>query len=123
MRYAIAVFFTPNSQSPRRPMTIQQHIQSKLDDALHPDVLEVVNESHMHNVPPGSESHFKITVVTKAFEDKMLVARHRMINKLLADELAGAVHAIALHTYTPDEYFERAGSVPDSPPCEGGDKG
>jgi BolA protein len=46
-----------------------------------------------------------------------------MINGLLADELAGPVHAMALHTLTPDEYFERAGKVPDSPPCPGGDKG
>lgn len=103
-------------------MTIQEQIQSKLDEALHPSVLEVVNESHMHNVPPGSESHFKITVVSEEFNDKMLVARHRMVNKLLADELAGSVHAIALHTYSPDEYFERAGNVPDSPPCHGGSK-
>ncbi len=103
-------------------MSIQQQIQSKLDEALDPSVLEVINESHMHNVPPGSESHFKITVVSQAFDGKMLVARHRIINKLLADELAGPVHAIALHTYTPDEYFERAGAVPDSPPCHGGDK-
>jgi BolA protein len=103
-------------------MSIQQQIQSKLDEALDPSVLEVVNESHMHNVPPGSESHFKITVVSQAFDGKMLVARHRIINTLLADELAGPVHAIALHTYTPDEYFERAGAVPESPPCHGGDK-
>lgn len=101
-------------------MSIQQQIQSRLDEALDPSVLEVVNESHMHNVPPGSESHFKITVVSDAFAGKMLLARHRMINALLAEELAGPVHAIALHTFTPDEYFERAGAVPASPPCHGG---
>jgi BolA protein len=104
-------------------MTLQQTIESKLNEALSPEHLEVVNESHMHNVPPGSESHFKITVVTGAFEGKRLVARHQIINGLLADELAGPVHAMALHTLTPDEYFDRAGRVPDSPPCQGGDKG
>ena len=103
-------------------MTIQEQIRAKLDAALNPSVLEVENESHMHNVPPGSESHFKITVVSEAFNGKMLVARHRMLNQLLADELAGQVHAIALHTLTPDEYFERAGKVPASPPCHGGGK-
>ena len=107
---------------PSYPMSIQQQIRSKLDAALSPSVLDVINESHMHNVPPGSESHFKITVVSDEFAGKMLVARHRIVNKLLADELAGPVHAIALHTYTPDEYFERAGAVPASPPCEGGSK-
>ncbi|MGD8644497.1 MAG: BolA/IbaG family iron-sulfur metabolism protein [Chromatiales bacterium] len=104
-------------------MTLQQTIETKLNEALAPEHLEVVNESHMHNVPPGSESHFKITIVAGAFEGKRLVARHQMINGLLADELAGPVHAMALHTLTPDEYFERAGKVPDSPPCQGGDKG
>lgn len=104
-------------------MTLQQTIETKLNEALSPEHLEVVNESHMHNVPPGSESHFKITVVAGAFEGKRLVARHQIINGLLADELAGPVHAMALHTLTPGEYFERAGKVPDSPPCQGGDKG
>lgn len=103
-------------------MTIQQQITDKLQQALQPELLEVVNESHMHNVPPGSESHFKVTIVSPAFDGKMLVARHRMVNQVLADELAGQIHALALHTLTPTQYFERAGKVADSPPCLGGSK-
>jgi len=55
------------------------------------------------------------------FEGKMLIARHRMINAALADELQ-QIHALALHTMTPDEYLEKAGIVADSPQCEGGSK-
>lgn len=102
---------------------IQKQIETKLEQAFNPEILEVVNESHMHNVPPGSESHFKVTVVSEQFDGKMLVARHRMVNKVLAEELDGQIHALALHTLTPAQYFERAGKVADSPECLGGGKG
>jgi BolA family transcriptional regulator, general stress-responsive regulator len=100
-------------------MSIQQNIEHKLQ-ALHPEHLEVLNESHMHNVPEGSESHFKVTLVSPDFEGKALVARHRMINQALADELSGPVHALSLHTMTPEEWFNKAGKTPQSPPCMGG---
>jgi BolA family transcriptional regulator, general stress-responsive regulator len=103
-------------------MSMQENIQSKLEAGLSPVHLEVVNESHMHSVPPGSESHFKVTIASEAFEGQRLVARHRMVNDLLKDELAGGIHALALHTLTPEEWFQRAGHVPDSPPCMGGSK-
>lgn len=103
-------------------MSIQTQIEHKLQQAMQPDFLEVVNESHLHNVPPGSESHFKVTVVSGQFNGKMLIARHRQINGILAEELNGKIHALALHTLTPDEYFERAGKVADSPLCMGGGK-
>ncbi|MEZ5476754.1 MAG: BolA/IbaG family iron-sulfur metabolism protein [Thiolinea sp.] len=103
-------------------MSIQHQIETKLQQAFNPEVLEVVNESHMHNVPPGSESHFKVTIVSDEFEGKALVARHRMINKALSAELDGQIHALALHTLTPGQYFERAGKVAASPPCLGGGK-
>ena len=103
-------------------MTIQASIERKINDALQPDFLEVANESHMHNVPPGSESHFKVTVVSKKFDNKMLVARHRILNSLLKDELEGAVHALSLHTLTPTEWHDKEGEVRKSPPCLGGSK-
>lgn len=100
-------------------MSVQQTIEQKLQ-VLHPEYLEVLNESHMHNVPEGSESHFKVTLVSPDFEGKTLVTRHRMINQALADELAGPVHALSLHTMTPEEWFIKAGKTPQSPPCMGG---
>ncbi len=103
-------------------MTMQETIRSKIQQRLNPMHLEVANESHMHNVPEGSESHFKVTVVSDSFEGERLIARHRIINKILADELRTQIHALALHTLTPDEWFEKGGRVPASPECLGGSK-
>lgn len=102
-------------------MSMQQTIQQKLTEAFHPEVLEVENESHMHNVAPGSESHFKVTLVTDEFKDLMLIKRHRLVNKALESELK-QIHALALHTMTNDEWFEKAGKVAESPLCQGGSK-
>jgi BolA protein len=99
-------------------MSTQEIITQKLQ-VLSPEHLEVVNESHMHNVPEGSESHFKVVIVSDAFKDKMLIARHRLVNKALEEELNGSIHALALHTMTMEEWFEK-GNAPESPPCLGG---
>ena len=101
-------------------MQMQSIIENKLTETLAPEFLDVINESHMHS-GPATESHYKVIAVSKAFEGKMLIARHRMINAALADELQ-QIHALALHTMTPDEYYEKAGKVADSPQCEGGSK-
>lgn len=95
-------------------------INDILVDQLAPVRLDVINESHMHNVPTGSESHFKLVIVSDAFDGKNLITRHRTVNKLLADQLAGSVHALSMHTYTPEQWRERGGDVPQSPPCMGG---
>jgi len=95
-------------------------INDILVEALAPTRLDVINESHMHNVPPGSESHFKLVVVSQAFEGSNLIARHRMINKLLAEQLQNGIHALSMHTNTPDEWEAKGGQVPESPPCMGG---
>ncbi len=99
-------------------MSIQSLIESKVQAALSPVHLEVINESYMHRVAPGSETHFKLVVVSEQFEGQRLLARHRTLNTLLAEELAGGVHALALHTLTPAEWQARTG-VPDSPSCRG----
>ena len=101
-------------------MSMQEIITEKLQ-TLSPEHLEVINESHMHNVPEGSESHFKVVIVSDIFKDKMLIARHRLVNKALEEELNGSIHALALHTMTMEEWFEK-GNAPESPPCLGGGK-
>ncbi len=103
-------------------MRMQQTIERKLAEAFAPEELEVLNESHQHSVPPGSETHFKVVLVSAAFEGKRSVARHQQVYKVLAEELAGGVHALALHTYTPEEWAQRAARAPDSPACMGGGK-
>lgn len=102
-------------------MTIQSIIEAKLAQAFDTEFLQVENESHMHNVAPGSESHFKVTIVSGSFADQMLIKRHRQVNQTLAEELQ-QIHALALHTYSPDEWLERQGRVADSPHCRGGGK-
>ncbi|MCP4077640.1 MAG: BolA/IbaG family iron-sulfur metabolism protein [Gammaproteobacteria bacterium] len=102
-------------------MSIQQTIEQKLEAAFTPEFLAVENETHMHNVPPDAESHFKVTVVTNEFKDLILIKRHRLVNKVLDNEIK-QIHALALHTMTSDEWFEKAGKVVASPPCEGGGK-
>lgn len=104
------------------PMSLKSHIEQKLRSEFAPLHLQVVNESHMHNVPEGSESHFKVTLVTEQFSGKGLVHRHRAVNKLLAEELKDGIHALALHTMTPEEWFAKGGQSPDSPECLGGSK-
>ena len=100
-------------------MPIKDIIENKLQ-TLQPEILEVINESNNHNVPTGSESHFKVIVVTDAFQGKMLVARHRMVNEILADELAYSIHALVLHTMTMEEWLKKSGKSQESPPCLGG---
>lgn len=104
-------------------MSVQRLITDKLERELSPAHLEVHNESNMHNVPVGSESHFKVVVATERFVGVRRLARHRMVNQILREELSGQVHALALHTMTPDEYFEAVGNAPDSPDCMGGGSG
>jgi len=102
-------------------MNMQSVIENKLR-ALQPHWVQVENESHKHNVPPGAQSHFKVTVVSPRFDGQPLLARHRMVNQLLAQELSSSIHALALHTLTPGEWRQRSGPVADSPPCLGGSK-
>ena len=104
-------------------MSVQQEIEDCLTQALSPALLEVVNESHMHSVPPNSETHFKVVIVSAGFEGSRKVARHQKIYGLLSAQLEGPVHALALHTYTPDEWQERQQPAPQSPDCLGGSKG
>ncbi len=97
-------------------------IESTLRQALSPLHLEVLDESHMHSVPEGAESHFRLTVVSDRFAGEKLLARHRQVNKLLAAEFNAGLHAAALHTWTPEEWFQKGGRIPESPPCLGGSK-
>ena len=101
-------------------MNVQRRIEEKIADGLDVLHLEVINESGQHNVPPGSESHFKVIVVSNDFDGKTPVAQHRAIYALLADELASGVHALALHTYTEKSWRASQGNAPMSPPCLGG---
>ena len=103
-------------------MTVQAKIERKIRASLSPEYLDVINESHMHNVPPGSESHFKVVVVSPVFDDLGRVQRHQHMNALLADELAGPVHALSMETLTAPEWAAKGGRRMESPACHGGSK-
>lgn len=83
---------------------IREQIEEKLRAAFNPVFLEVVDESYRHNVPAGSESHFKVVLVSDRFTGERFLNRHRLIYSTLTEELSTTVHALALHTYTIKEW-------------------
>jgi len=101
------------------PMSTESTINRKLQCALDPDCLEVLNESHMHS-GPATESHFRLTIVSKYFSGLSAVKRHQLVYATLADELKNGVHALALHTYSLEEWKASENPVPESPHCRGG---
>jgi len=88
-------------------LSVTAAIEKKLTGALAPERLAIVDESHRHAGHAGhhhdGESHFRIEIVSSAFAGKSRVERHRMVNTLLAEELAGRVHALSLATLAPGE--------------------
>ena len=103
-------------------MNIQNSIEKKLHEHFNPEHVEVINESYKHNVPAGSESHFKVIIVAPVFAEERLIKRHRLVNSVLKDELANDIHALAIHTYTQKEWQALYGEYPQSPNCLGGEK-
>jgi BolA protein len=88
-------------------MSIETTIREKLMVGLRPTRLDVINESDKHaghrSSPGTGESHFQVLVVAEIFKGKSRVERHRLVNGLLADELKGKVHALAVKAYAPGE--------------------
>jgi BolA protein len=102
-------------------MALSSIIEEKLRAALAPAHLEVINESHMHNVPKGSETHFKVVVVSPRFEGLSPVKRHQLVYGALGDELEmkKGIHALAITSRTPAEWEARP-EANASPKCLGG---
>jgi len=88
-------------------MRIHDLITRKLTEAFRPESLQVVDESHRHEGHaghrPGGESHFRVYIVAQAFAGKSRLERHRLVNAALSAELAGGVHALAIHAAAPGE--------------------
>ncbi len=103
-------------------MSIEKHIIDELTQSFQPLHLQVVNESHGHSVAPGSETHFKVTLVSEAFEGCRSVKRHQMVYACLAEALQNGVHALALHTFTSQEWQDKGETAVPSPACLGGSK-
>ncbi|XP_077576335.1 bolA-like protein 1 isoform X1 [Stigmatopora nigra] len=105
---------------PSRP--VEGAIFAKLTAAFQPEHLEVRNESGAHAVPPGSESHFRVMVVSERFRGLTPLQRHRLVNETLKEELSARVHALAIQAKTPDQWRQDP-AVARSPPCAGGSRG
>ena len=92
-------------------MRTAELITEKLTGAFAPQSLRVVDESHQHEGHaghrPGGQTHFRVYIVSEAFQGKSRIERHRMINAALAAELAGSVHALAIHANAPGEEAPR----------------
>lgn len=99
-------------------MTVEETLQTKLQTEFTPTLLEIENESHKHS-GSSTTSHFRVVIVSDAFEGSRLIARHRKINTLLASELANEIHALALHTFTNDEWAKKGENAAKSPACAG----
>ena len=88
-------------------MSVADRIKDKLTAALSPTRIEVIDESHLHaghaGARPEGETHFRVEIVAAAFADQNRVARQRLVNAALAEELADRVHALSMKTLTPDE--------------------
>ena len=84
---------------------VGQTITEKLSTALVPHALEVIDESHLHaghsGARPEGETHFRVKIQAEAFAGKSLIQRHRMVNEVLAEELNGPVHALAISASAP----------------------
>lgn len=96
-----------------------QKISERLNNSFQPSHFELVNESFMHSVPKGSESHFKAVIVSEAFAGKRLVQRHQLVYAAMG-EVMKEIHALALHTFTEEEWKGK-GKAEDSPKCKGGE--
>ena len=100
----------------------QETIRTKLSSVLEPMHLDIENESRLHGVPPGSETHFKVLVVSQAFVGLGTLDRHRRVNDLLREEFTAGLHALSLRAMTPDEWEQKGEAGFRSPPCLGGSK-
>jgi len=103
-------------------MSLRMDIEQQLQASFAVEHLEVVCDSHKHNVPAGSEIHFSVVIVAPEFTGKMLIARHRLVNEALVAQFAAGIHALSIHAFTPEQWTEKtksAQSVPESPDCLG----
>ena len=102
-------------------MTVQKVLEEKLRSHLNPQWMRVINESPSHRVPEGSESHFRVIVVSEKFQGLSQVKRHQMVYQIIDQELKNSIHAFSQQTFTPEEWIREGGEQIGSPPCRGGE--
>ncbi|MFD1806587.1 BolA family protein [Pasteurella oralis] len=100
-------------------MSKQQALIARLSQEFVPHFLHVENESHMHSSGRGTDSHFKVVLVSDHFDGLTKVARHRKVYQFLAEDLQNGIHALALHLYNKAEWQAQNETFPNSPNCLG----
>ncbi len=127
----LAAAFFSSAPAPAARMAaagpLQAQLEARLRAALAPVAhLEIENESYKHSVPAGSESHFKVFVVSPAFAGVPLLQRHRMVNDAAKGGGGAAAlpfHALSIQAKTPEQWAAGAGAAMQSTPnCKGGSK-
>ncbi|VDN34376.1 unnamed protein product [Dibothriocephalus latus] len=91
---------------------IQNTIREKLTTLFKPSHLEIINDSKLHASGKGAETHFRVSIVSKDFENLNEVMRHRLVKKALLDELKSGVHALSIQALAPSEHLSPSPSVP-----------
>jgi BolA protein len=121
-RWARMISYPLSEPLESRFMSIYQQLEQSLREAFDPLHLEIENESHKHGggqARPDKvrESHFRVVLVSQAFDGKRPLQRHQMVYEALGDLVGrGNIHALALHTYAPSQWASMDGA-PESPPC------
>jgi BolA protein len=105
----------------QQPGPLETSIRAKLESAFAPELLAIENESHQHS-GPAMESHFKVLMVSPAFEGVSRIERSRRVHEVVAVELKGGVHALTQRLMTPAEYAKQGAEGFVSPACMGGSK-
>jgi len=83
---------------------IETKIQLKIQEHYQPEYLEIFNESQLHHARPGSESHFKMQIVSESFTGMSRLERQRNLHELLKEELQRGLHALSARLLTPNEW-------------------
>ena len=97
-------------------MIVQNKIDKLLRDNLNVSKLIIRNESYKHNVPPRSESHFNVQIVSDDFKNLSQIQRHKMVYKAI-ESLLNEIHAFSISAITTSEFKENS-SLKDTPECE-----
>lgn len=101
----------------------EQRIIQTLTGAFAPAHLEVENKSSQHSVPAGSETHFKVLIVSEIFNGKSRIDRQRLVNEALKSELQSGLHALTQRALSPEEWEKQKATINfESPECMGGSK-
>lgn len=116
----VPVRFAASMSTAAEIRPVETCIRNKLASMFQPMYLDVINESYIHSVPKGSETHFKVVLFSEKFHGLAPLKRHRLVNDALKEELAQSIHALSIQAKTPEQWEASDKKVESSPACGGG---